>query len=88
MSTNKANVCLHLLFSALAGLYRVVDVLHRPLNETDRVRPLGLGVDTLLCHDSRNVPEHSLQLSLPFFVRHLELPFSQDLSEEKRNKMR
>lgn len=87
MSTNKANVSLHLLFSAPAGLDRVVDVLHRPLNKTDCVRPLGLGVDTLLRHNSRDVPEHRLQLSLPLLVRHLELPFSQDLSEEK-NEMR
>lgn len=58
----------HLLFSALVGLYRVVDVLHRLLNEIDCIRPLGLRVDTLLCHNSRNVPEHCLQLRLPFLV--------------------
>lgn len=84
MGTSKANVSLHLLFSVLAGLDGVVDVLHRPLNEIDCVRSLGLRVDTLLCHDSRNVPEHRLQLRLPFLVRHLELPLSQDLFERKK----
>ncbi len=57
-----------------------MDVLHRPLYETDRVRPLGLRVDTLLCHNSRNISEHGLQLSVPFLVWHLELSFGQDLS--------
>lgn len=85
MRTNTANVSLHLLFGALARLDRVVDVLHRPLNETDCVRPLGLRVDTLLCHNTRNIPEHHLQLSLPFLVRHLELSFGQDLSQRKIN---
>lgn len=45
---DKAYVSLHLLFSVLVGLDRVVDVLHCPLNQTDRVWPVGLRVDTLL----------------------------------------
>lgn len=57
-----------LLFGVLAGLDRVVDVLHGPLNEVDCIRPLGLRVDTLLCHNSRNVPEHRLHLTLPLLV--------------------
>lgn len=79
-SKPKPHALPHLLLRALIGLDRVVDVLHRPLNETDRVWPLGLGVDTLLCHNSCNVPEHGLQLTLPLPVRHLELSFGQDLS--------
>lgn len=58
----------NLLLGALIGLDRVVDVLHRPLNETDCVWSLGLRVDTLLCHNCCYVPEHRLQLGLPFLV--------------------
>lgn len=75
----------HLLLGALAGLDRVVDVLHRPLDEIDGVRPLGLRVDTLLRHNSRNVPEHGLQLTVPLPVGHLELSFGQDLHRGKKD---
>ncbi len=68
MGTNKAKASPHLLFGALAGLHRVVDVLHRPLDQTDCIRPLGVRVHTLLCHNSGNVSEHRLQLSLSFPV--------------------
>ena len=75
----------HLLFSALVGFDRVVDVLHRPLDQVDGVRPLGLWIHTLLSHDCRNVPEHRLQLRLPLLVGHLELAFGQDLSQREKN---
>lgn len=74
---------LHLLFRVLVGVDRVVDVFHCPLNEVDRVRPPGLGVDTLLWNNGCNVPEHGLQLSLPLLVWHLEFPFGKNLSTRK-----
>ena len=66
----------NLLLGTLGGLHRIVDVLHGTLDQTDRVRPLGLWVDTFLRHDRRYVPEHGLQLALPFFVGNLKFPFS------------
>lgn len=78
----------YLLFSALAGFDRVVDVLHCPFNEIDCVWPLGLRVNALLCHNSSDIPKHCLQLSLPFLVRHLKLSFGQDLPKRGINKMK
>lgn len=59
---------LYLLFGAFAGFDGVVDVFHCPLDETHCVGPLSVRVDTLLCYDSGDIPEHRLQLSLPFLV--------------------
>lgn len=56
-----------------------MDVLHGPLDEDHCVGPLGLGVHALVSHDGGDVPEHLLQLRVPLLVRHLQLPFGQNL---------